>query len=103
MTEHHYQKIALAALICTMSPLGDEWRTDPGAVSRTDLTDLGFTPEFATGALSSLSAMANDRARFTAVAMELQSSLWPGRPPHPPLDVAKALVKALAGLDRETP
>lgn len=106
MADTKHQRAVAAMLLCGKSTLQKAWIADAARGSGTTrevvITDFGFGPDGEAAVKLMLNALMAQTANFTAISeLLLKGSAWDGDEPHPPDDVAKALVAKARALDGE--
>jgi hypothetical protein len=99
MSNHNFQKAALALLVRAPSTLNRLWASGEQEEVREELVRLGLSDAFIPTAMTSLANMRQEKAGFTTVADQMDAHIWGRGEPHPPDDEARRIATALRMMD----
>ncbi len=105
MADTKHQRAVAAMLLCGKSTLQKAWIADAASGGTTRegvITDFGFGPNGEAAVKLMLNTLTAETATFAAISeLLLNGFAWDGDEPHPPDEVAKALVAEARALDGE--
>ena len=98
-TEHPHEIFAVTLLACTPSALGRAW-TNNGSLAKAkkELAKLPLSDDMKKYASQFMQDFAGVKSFYKGIA-DMQSAAYAGPEPHPHIEQAKAIVKALRSLD----